>query len=199
MPTKLDQLCINTIRMLSVDGVQKANSGHPGMPMGAAAMAYVLWTRFLRHNPQNPAWADRDRFVLSAGHGSMLLYSLLHLSGYDLSIEALQNFRQWGSKTPGHPEHGLAPGPGITAGGGATPPVSVPRPPTAALPVAASSTSGSASGDSPQYACRRSAAAAASRGHEYDVTSRGMARGGAAPTSAEGPTPAVARPEELRG
>ena len=116
MPTKLDQLCINTIRMLSVDGVQKANSGHPGMPMGAAAMAYVLWTRFLRHNPQNPAWADRDRFVLSAGHGSMLLYSLLHLSGYDLSLEALQNFRQWGSKTPGHPEHGLTPGVETTAG-----------------------------------------------------------------------------------
>ena len=116
MPTKLDQLCINTIRMLSVDGVQKANSGHPGMPMGAAAMAYVLWTRFLRHNPQNPDWADRDRFVLSAGHGSMLLYSLLHLSGYDLSLEALQNFRQWGSKTPGHPEHGLTPGVETTTG-----------------------------------------------------------------------------------
>jgi len=116
MPTKLDQLCINTIRMLSVDGVQKANSGHPGMPMGAAAMAYVLWTRFLRHNPQNPGWVDRDRFVLSAGHGSMLLYSLLHLSGYDLSIEALQNFRQWGSKTPGHPEHGLTPGVETTTG-----------------------------------------------------------------------------------
>jgi len=116
MPTKLDQLCINTIRMLSVDGVQKANSGHPGMPMGAAAMAYILWTRFLRHNPQNPGWADRDRFVLSAGHGSMLLYSLLHLSGYDLSLEALQNFRQWGSKTPGHPEHGLTPGVETTTG-----------------------------------------------------------------------------------
>jgi transketolase len=116
MPTKLDQLCINTIRMLSVDGVQKANSGHPGMPMGAAAMAYVLWTRFLRHNPQNPGWVDRDRFVLSAGHGSMLLYSLLHLSGYDLSLEALQNFRQWASKTPGHPEHGLTPGVETTTG-----------------------------------------------------------------------------------
>ncbi len=116
MATKLDQLCINTIRMLSVDGVQKAKSGHPGMPMGAAAMAYVLWTRFLRHNPQNPDWPDRDRFVLSAGHGSMLLYSLLHLSGYDLSLEALQNFRQWGSKTPGHPEHGLTPGVETTTG-----------------------------------------------------------------------------------
>jgi transketolase len=110
MATKLDQLCINTIRMLAADGVEKAKSGHPGMPMGAAAMAYVLWTRFLRHNPKNPDWPDRDRFVLSAGHGSMLLYSLLHLSGYDLSLEALQNFRQWGSKTPGHPEHGLTPG-----------------------------------------------------------------------------------------
>ena len=116
MSTDLDQLCINTIRMLSVDGVQKANSGHPGMPMGAAAMAYVLWTRFLRHNPKNPGWPDRDRFVLSAGHGSMLLYSLLHLSGYDLSLETLQNFRQWGSKTPGHPEHRLTPGVETTTG-----------------------------------------------------------------------------------
>jgi transketolase len=116
MPTKLDQLCINTIRMLSADGVEKAKSGHPGMPMGAAAMAYVLWTRFLRHNPQNPDWPNRDRFVLSAGHGSMLLYSLLHLSGYDLPLEELQNFRQWGSKTPGHPEHGLTPGVETTTG-----------------------------------------------------------------------------------
>ena len=116
MATKLDQRCINTIRMLAADGVEKAKSGHPGMPMGAAAMAYVLWTRFLRHNPKNPGWPDRDRFVLSAGHGSMLLYSLLHLSGYDLSLEALQNFRQWGSKTPGHPEHGLTPGVETTTG-----------------------------------------------------------------------------------
>ena len=116
MSTKLDQLCINTIRMLSADGVEKAKSGHPGMPMGAAAMAYVLWTRFLRHNPKNPDWPNRDRFVLSAGHGSMLLYSLLHLSGYDLSLEELQNFRQWGSKTPGHPEHGLTPGVETTTG-----------------------------------------------------------------------------------
>ncbi|MGD8471713.1 MAG: transketolase [Desulfobacteraceae bacterium] len=116
MPTQLDQLCVNTIRMLAADGVEKARSGHPGMPMGAAAMAYVLWTRFLRHNPRNPGWPDRDRFVLSAGHGSMLLYSLLHLSGYDLSLEALQNFRQWGSKTPGHPEHGLTPGVETTTG-----------------------------------------------------------------------------------
>ena len=116
MSTELDQLCINTIRMLSVDGVQKANSGHPGMPMGAAAMAYILWTRFLRHNPRDPAWPNRDRFVLSAGHGSMLIYSLLHLSGYDLSLEELQNFRQWGSKTPGHPEHGVTPGVETTTG-----------------------------------------------------------------------------------
>ncbi|MGD9077815.1 MAG: transketolase [Desulfobacterales bacterium] len=116
MQTTLDQLCINTIRMLAVDGVEKAKSGHPGMPMGAAAMAYILWTRFLRHNPEDPSWPNRDRFVLSAGHGSMLLYSLLHLSGYDLSMEELQNFRQWGSKTPGHPEHGLTPGVETTTG-----------------------------------------------------------------------------------
>jgi transketolase len=102
--------------MLSADGVEKARSGHPGMPMGAASMAYVLWTRFLRHNPKNPAWPNRDRFVLSAGHGSMLLYSLLHLTGYDLPLEELQNFRQWGSKTPGHPEHGLTPGVETTTG-----------------------------------------------------------------------------------
>jgi len=111
-----DQLCINTIRMLAVDAVQKANSGHPGMPMGAASMAYVLWTRFLKHNPANPRWPDRDRFVLSAGHGSMLLYSLLHLTGYDLSLEELKNFRQWDSKTPGHPESFLAPGVETTTG-----------------------------------------------------------------------------------
>ncbi|MGD8944857.1 MAG: transketolase, partial [Desulfobacterales bacterium] len=116
MSSKFDQLCINTIRMLSADGVQKANSGHPGMPMGAAAMAYVLWTRFLRHNPKNPQWPNRDRFVLSAGHGSMLIYSLLHLSGYDLSLEEIQNFRQWGSKTPGHPEYGVTPGVETTTG-----------------------------------------------------------------------------------
>jgi transketolase len=116
MPTKLDQLCVNTIRMLCADGVEKARSGHPGMPMGAAAMAYVLWTRFLRHNPRNPFWPNRDRFVLSAGHGSMLLYSLMHLTGYDLPLQELQNFRQWGSKTPGHPEHGLTPGVETTTG-----------------------------------------------------------------------------------
>ena len=113
---ELDQLCINTLRTLAMDGVQKANSGHPGMPMGAAAMAYVLWTRFLRHNPANPAWPDRDRFVLSAGHGSMLLYGLLHLTGYDLPLEELQSFRQWCSRTPGHPEYGLAPGVETTTG-----------------------------------------------------------------------------------
>jgi transketolase len=113
---ELDNLCINTIRFLSVDAVEKANSGHPGLPMGAAPMAYVLWTRFLKHNPTNPSWMDRDRFVLSAGHGSMLLYSLLHLTGYDLPIEQIQLFRQWGSKTPGHPERGLTPGVETTTG-----------------------------------------------------------------------------------
>ncbi len=112
----LHQLCINTIRTLAMDAVQKANSGHPGMPMGAAAMAYVLWTRFLKHDPANPAWPDRDRFVLSAGHGSMLLYSLLHLTGYALDLDELKSFRQWGSRTPGHPERGLAPGVETTTG-----------------------------------------------------------------------------------
>ncbi len=112
----LDELCINTIRFLSVDAVQKANSGHPGLPMGAAAMAYVLWTRFLRYNPQDPDWANRDRFVLSAGHGSMLLYSLLHLTGYDLSLDEIKQFRQFGSKTPGHPEYGLTKGVETTTG-----------------------------------------------------------------------------------
>lgn len=115
-PDPLDDLCINAIRMLAADAVQKANSGHPGMPMGAAAMAYVLWPGFLKHNPGNPHWWDRDRFVLSAGHGSMLLYSLLYLSGYDLSLEDLKNFRQWGSKTPGHPEFGHTPGVETTTG-----------------------------------------------------------------------------------
>jgi len=116
MNTDLDHLCINTIRTLAIDGVQKANSGHPGMPMGAADMAYVLWTRFLKHNPTNPGWPNRDRFILSAGHGSMLLYSLLHLTGYDLPLEELKNFRQWGSRTPGHPEYGLTPGVETTTG-----------------------------------------------------------------------------------
>jgi transketolase len=116
MDSNLDQLCVNTIRFLSVDGVQKANSGHPGLPMGAAAMSYVLWTKFLRHNPSDPSWPDRDRFVLSGGHGSMLLYSLLHLTGYDLSLDEIKNFRQWGSKTPGHPEFGPTPGVELTTG-----------------------------------------------------------------------------------
>lgn len=101
----IDELCINTLRMLSLDAVQKANSGHPGLPLGAAPMAYVLWSRFMRFNPGNPAWPNRDRFILSAGHGSALLYSLLHLMGYDLSMDELMRFRQWGSKTPGHPEY----------------------------------------------------------------------------------------------
>ena len=113
---QLDQRCINTIRMLSADMVEKAQSGHPGMPLGVAPMAYVLWNRFLRHSPANPSWSDRDRFVLSAGHGSALLYSLLHLTGYDLSLEDLREFRQWGSRTPGHPEYGLTPGVEVTTG-----------------------------------------------------------------------------------
>ncbi|HZY42190.1 MAG TPA: transketolase, partial [Anaerolineae bacterium] len=112
----LDQLCINTIRFLSVDAIQAANSGHPGLPMGAAPMAYTLWTRFLRHNPTDPGWPDRDRFVLSGGHGSMLLYSLLHLTGYDLALADLKAFRQWASKTPGHPERGMAAGVEVTTG-----------------------------------------------------------------------------------
>lgn len=112
----LDQLCVNTLRFLSVDGVQKADSGHPGLPLGAAPMAYVLWTRFLKHNPVNPQWFNRDRFVLSAGHGSMLLYSLLHVTGYALPLEQIRQFRQWGSMTPGHPERGLTPGVELTTG-----------------------------------------------------------------------------------
>ncbi len=112
----LDQLAIDTIRTLAIDGVQEANSGHPGAPMGAAPMAYVLWTRHLRHAPTHPDWPDRDRFVLSAGHASMLLYSLLHLTGYDLSLDDLRSFRQWGSRTPGHPESGLTPGVEATTG-----------------------------------------------------------------------------------
>jgi transketolase len=111
-----DNECINTLRFLSVDAVQKADSGHPGMPMGAAPMAYVLWTRFLKHNPANPDWFDRDRFVLSPGHGSMLLYSLLHLTGYDLPLEQIKRFREWGSMTPGHPERGVTPGVETTTG-----------------------------------------------------------------------------------
>ncbi len=114
--SEFEQKCINTIRMLAVDAIQKANSGHPGLPLGAAPMAYVLWTRFLKHNPRDPQWPDRDRFVLSAGHGSMLLYALLYLSGYDVSLDDLKQFRQWGSITPGHPEAGLTPGVETTTG-----------------------------------------------------------------------------------
>lgn len=114
--TDLDQLCVNTIRFLSVDAVEKANSGHPGLPLDAAPMAYVLWTRIMNYNPKNPTWYDRDRFILSAGHGSALLYSMLHLTGYDFPIEQIKSFRQWESITPGHPERGLAPGVEVSTG-----------------------------------------------------------------------------------
>ncbi|KAA5532721.1 transketolase [Taibaiella lutea] len=112
----IEEHCINTIRLLAADAVQKANSGHPGMPMGAAPMAHVLWTRYMNYNPENPDWPNRDRFVLSAGHGCMLQYSLLHLTGYDLSLDDIKNFRQLHSKTPGHPEYGLTPGVEVTTG-----------------------------------------------------------------------------------
>src|SRR5947209_673274 len=112
----LEDLCINAIRVLAMDGVQKANSGHPGTPMALAPLAYVLWTRHLRHNPADPGWPDRDRFVLSCGHASMLLYSLLYLSGYDLTLDDLKQFRQWESRTPGHPEYGYTPGVETTTG-----------------------------------------------------------------------------------
>src|SRR5262245_32367688 len=115
-PAQLANLSINTIRFLSVDAVQRAKSGHPGLPLGAAPMEYVLWTRFLKHNPANPRWFNRDRFVLSAGHGSMLLYSLLHLTGYDVPLEEIKQFRQWSSRAPGHPEWGLTPGVEVTTG-----------------------------------------------------------------------------------
>src|SRR5919197_1022017 len=114
--TDLDQLAINTIRTLSIDAVQKANSGHPGLPLGGAPMAYVLWTKSRKHNPPNPKWPDRDRFAFSAGHGSMLLYSLLYLTGYDVTLDDLKQFRQWGSITPGHPEARLTPGVELTTG-----------------------------------------------------------------------------------
>ena len=114
--TDVERLSVNALRFLAIDAVEKARSGHPGMPMGAAPMAYVLWHDFLKVNPKDPDWPDRDRFVLSAGHGSMLLYALLHLSGFDLPLEELKRFRQWGSKTPGHPEYGLTPGVEITTG-----------------------------------------------------------------------------------
>jgi len=112
----LEDRCVNTIRTLSIDAVQAAESGHPGMPMGMADAAFVLWDKFLNHDPVNPDWYNRDRFILSAGHGSMLLYSLLHLTGYDLSLAQLKNFRQWGSKTPGHTEYGHTPGVETTTG-----------------------------------------------------------------------------------
>jgi transketolase len=112
----IDDLCINTIRVLSIDAVEQAASGHPGMPMGAAPMAYVLWTRHLQHDPAQPKWVNRDRFVLSAGHGSMLLYSLLFLTGYDVTLDDLEHFRQWGSRTPGHPERGSSAGVEVTTG-----------------------------------------------------------------------------------
>ena len=112
----LDELCINTLRFLAVDAVEQAKSGHPGLPLGAAPMAYVLWTRFLRHYPRDPSWPNRDRFILSPGHGCALLYALLHLTGYDLPLDELKRFRQWGSKTPGHPEYGLTPGVEVTTG-----------------------------------------------------------------------------------
>jgi transketolase len=111
-----DEKAINTLRFLAVDGVQQANSGHPGLPLGTAAIAYTIWTRHLKHSPTNPAFFDRDRFVLSGGHGSMLLYSLLHLTGYNLSLDELKRFRQWGSLTPGHPELGVTPGVETTTG-----------------------------------------------------------------------------------
>ena len=113
---KLDKLCVNTLRFLAVDAVEKANSGHPGLPLGAAPMAYVLWDRFIHHNPQNPTWINRDRFILSAGHGSALLYALLHVYGYELPLDELKRFRQWESRTPGHPEYGFTPGVEATTG-----------------------------------------------------------------------------------
>ncbi|MCK4324943.1 MAG: transketolase, partial [Armatimonadetes bacterium] len=112
----IDELCVNTLRFLAADAVQQAKSGHPGMPLGAAPMAYVLWDRFLKHSPHDPNWFDRDRFVLSAGHASALLYSLLHMYGYDFPLEEIKNFRQWGSISPGHPEAQLAPGVEATTG-----------------------------------------------------------------------------------
>ena len=116
MSSALDQQCVNTLRFLSVDMVQRANSGHPGLPLDAAPMAYALWTGHMKYNPKDPHWADRDRFVLSPGHGSALLYSLLFMCGYEVSLDDIEHFRQWGSKTPGHPEYGHTPGVEITTG-----------------------------------------------------------------------------------
>jgi len=115
-PGSFESKCINTIRFLAVDAVQKANSGHPGMPMEASDLAYVLWTKIMKYNPKNPQWPNRDRFVLSAGHGSMLLYAMLYLTGYNLTLDEIKAFRQWNSKTPGHPEYGCAPGVETTTG-----------------------------------------------------------------------------------
>jgi transketolase len=115
-PPALDELCINTLRFLAVDMVQKANSGHPGLPLGSAAMAYTLWDRLLKFNPRDPLWPDRDRFLLSAGHGCALLYALLHVTGFDLPLEELERFRQWGSRTPGHPEYEKTAGVEATTG-----------------------------------------------------------------------------------
>src|ERR1700684_3807508 len=115
-PPALDEICINTLRFLAVDMVQKAKSGHPGLPLGSAAMAYTLWDRFLKFNPRDSFWPDRDRFVLSAGHGCALLYALLHVTGFDLPLKELERFRQWGSRTPGHPEYGKTPGVEATTG-----------------------------------------------------------------------------------
>ena len=112
----IKKLTANTIRILAAEGVQKANSGHPGMPMGMADVAAILWTEFIKHNPDDPKWAGRDRFVLSGGHGSMLIYSMLHLTGYDVTMDDLKSFRQWGSKTAGHPEYGHVPGVETTTG-----------------------------------------------------------------------------------
>ncbi len=113
---ELEKKCINTIRFLAADAIEKAKSGHPGMPLGAAAAAFTLWTKHLKHNPKDPQWPDRDRFVLSSGHASMLLYALLHLTGYDLPLDEIKNFRQWGSRTPGHPEYRHVPGVEVTTG-----------------------------------------------------------------------------------
>lgn len=113
---ELEKQCIDAIRFLAADAIEKAKSGHPGMPLGAAAAAFTLWTKHLKHNPKNPQWPDRDRFVLSAGHASMLLYALLHLTGYDLTLDDIKTFRQWGSRTPGHPEYKHVPGVEVTTG-----------------------------------------------------------------------------------